>query len=173
MRLQGKVKTWNDEKGYGFVEQNGGGERVFLHISAFSTRGRRPGEGDLVTYEIEASSKGPRAVKVASVEDHTVFSKRSSVSFASVLMSFVLVCAVAYILSIRVTHPNSTIKASVYKAVVDRSALDAHTRFTCEGKTRCKQMTSCAEAFFYQERCGANEMDGDHDGIPCEQQWCR
>jgi hypothetical protein len=38
MRLQGKVKTWHDEKGYGFVEQNGGGERVFLHISAFGTR---------------------------------------------------------------------------------------------------------------------------------------
>jgi len=173
MRLKGKVKIWNDEKGYGFVEQNGGRERAFLHVSAFSTRGRRPGEGDLVTYEIEGSSKGPRAVNVARVEDHTVSSKRSSVSFAGLLIGFVLVCAVAYILSIRVTHPNSTIQASVYKAVIDRSALNAHTRFTCEGKTRCNQMTSCAEAFFYQERCGASQMDGDHDGIPCEQQWCR
>src|SRR5712671_1708900 len=106
MRLQGKVKTWNDEKGYGFVEQNGGGERVFLHISAFSIRGRRPGEGDVVTYEIEGSSKGPRAVKVARVEGHTVSSKRLSVNFASLLVGFVIVCAVVYVLSIRIAHPN-------------------------------------------------------------------
>jgi cold shock CspA family protein len=173
MRLQGKVKTWNDEKGYGFIEQTGGGERAFLHISAFSTRRKRPGEGDLVTYEIEGSSKGPRAVNVAHVEDRAVSRVRSSFNFMGLLVGFVIVCAVAYILSIRMTHPNSTIQASVYKAVVDRSALNAHTRFTCEGKTQCSQMTSCAEAFFYQERCGANAMDGDHDGIPCEQQWCR
>jgi len=56
MRLQGKVKTWNDEKGYGFVEQQRWPARgFFLHISAFSIRGRRPGEGDMVTYEIEGS----------------------------------------------------------------------------------------------------------------------
>ena len=173
MRLQGKVKTWNDEKGYGFVEQNGGGERVFLHISAFTTRGRRPGEGDVVTYEMESSSKGPRAVNVARLDDRAVPSQRASYNFVSLLVGFVIVCAVVYVLSIRITHPNSTIKASVYKAVIDRSALNAHTRFACEGKTRCNQMTSCAEAFFYQERCGASQMDGDHDGIPCEQQWCR
>jgi cold shock CspA family protein len=93
MRLRGKVETWNDEKGYGFVEQNGGGERVFLHISAFSTRGRRPGEGDLVTYEIEGSSKGPRAVNVARVDDRAVSSERSSFNFVGLLVGFVIVCA--------------------------------------------------------------------------------
>lgn len=40
--------------------------------------------------------------------------------------------------------------------------------FTCSGKTRCGQMTSCAEARFYLEQCGVIRLDGDHDGTPCE-----
>jgi Excalibur calcium-binding domain len=44
--------------------------------------------------------------------------------------------------------------------------------YRCEGKTRCPQMSSCAEATFYLEHCPGTEMDGDGDGIPCESQWC-
>jgi hypothetical protein len=44
--------------------------------------------------------------------------------------------------------------------------------FTCEGKTHCSQMGSCEEATFYIQNCPGTEMDGDHDGIPCESQWC-
>lgn len=46
-------------------------------------------------------------------------------------------------------------------------------RFHCQGKTRCSQMSSCAEAMFYIENCPNTEMDGDGDGIPCERQWCK
>jgi len=46
------------------------------------------------------------------------------------------------------------------------------TQFQCQGKTHCSQMTSCAEATFYLTHCPGTEMDGDHDGIPCESQWC-
>jgi hypothetical protein len=45
-------------------------------------------------------------------------------------------------------------------------------RFKCDGRTRCNQMTSCAEAKWFLEHCPGVEMDGDHDGVPCEQQWC-
>lgn len=44
--------------------------------------------------------------------------------------------------------------------------------FTCEGKTRCTEMTSCAEARFYLAHCPGVKIDGDHDGVPCESQWC-
>jgi len=33
-------------------------------------------------------------------------------------------------------------------------------------------MTSCAEAKFFLKNCPGVEMDGNHDGVPCEQQWC-
>lgn len=52
MRLQGKITRWKEDQGYGFVEQNGTGQRAFVHISAFATRGKRPVDGDLITYAV-------------------------------------------------------------------------------------------------------------------------
>ena len=43
----------------------------------------------------------------------------------------------------------------------------------CDGRTRCSQMRSCAEATYFLKHCPGVQMDGDHDGIPCEQQWCK
>lgn len=40
--------------------------------------------------------------------------------------------------------------------------------FTCEGKSRCSEMTSCEEAVFYLNECGVSSLDRDKDGIPCE-----
>ena len=42
----------------------------------------------------------------------------------------------------------------------------------CDGRTRCQQMTSCEEATWFLQHCPGTQMDGDGDGIPCEQQWC-
>lgn len=44
--------------------------------------------------------------------------------------------------------------------------------FRCDGRTYCSQMTSCAEATFFLKNCPGVRMDGNHDGIPCEKQWC-
>jgi endonuclease YncB( thermonuclease family) len=43
----------------------------------------------------------------------------------------------------------------------------------CDGRTRCSQMTSCAEATWFLKNCPGVEMDGNRDGVPCEKQWCR
>lgn len=42
----------------------------------------------------------------------------------------------------------------------------------CDGRTSCSQMTSCAEAKYFLSHCPGVKMDGDGDGVPCEQQWC-
>jgi hypothetical protein len=39
----------------------------------------------------------------------------------------------------------------------------------CGEKTYCTQMTSCDEAMFHFRRCGLLRLDGDRDGVPCEQ----
>jgi endonuclease YncB( thermonuclease family) len=49
----------------------------------------------------------------------------------------------------------------------------AASRFRCDGRTHCSQMTSCAEAKYFQAQCPGVKMDGDGNGIPCERQWCR
>jgi endonuclease YncB( thermonuclease family) len=45
--------------------------------------------------------------------------------------------------------------------------------YRCDGRTRCPQMRSCAEATWFLQHCPGVEMDGDRDGVPCETQWCR
>jgi hypothetical protein len=59
--------------------------------------------------------------------------------------------------------------APTIRQLVDTS--DKH--FTCDGRQHCSQMTSCEEATYFQKNCPGTKMDGDHDGIPCEQQFCR
>ena len=46
------------------------------------------------------------------------------------------------------------------------------SQFRCDGRTHCSQMKSCEEARFFLEKCPGTKMDGDGDGIPCEDQWC-
>jgi hypothetical protein len=45
--------------------------------------------------------------------------------------------------------------------------------FSCDGRVSCSQMTSCAEAKYFLSHCSGVKMDGDKDGVPCEQQWCK
>ncbi|HWJ80141.1 MAG TPA: cold-shock protein [Niallia sp.] len=60
----GKVKWFNSEKGFGFIEVEGG-EDVFVHFSAIQTEGFKTlDEGQEVSFEIEEGSRGPQAVNV-------------------------------------------------------------------------------------------------------------
>lgn len=62
MRRVGTIVEWNDERGFGFVVPDGGGDRAFLHISAFDRRGDRPFDGALVSYEVDLDErKRPQA----------------------------------------------------------------------------------------------------------------
>lgn len=60
----GVVKWFNDEKGFGFIEQETGSD-LFVHFSAINGAGRRSlAEGQKVTFEIADGQKGPQAVNV-------------------------------------------------------------------------------------------------------------
>jgi len=61
---QGKVKWFNGEKGFGFIERDNG-EDVFVHFSAIQGDGYKTlDEGQEVTFEIENGQRGPQAVNV-------------------------------------------------------------------------------------------------------------
>ncbi|NOZ22748.1 MAG: cold shock domain-containing protein [Planctomycetes bacterium] len=63
----GKVKWFNDQKGYGFIEQDGGTD-VFVHHSAIQGEGYKTlAEGQLVEFELTKGDKGPRAENVVKV----------------------------------------------------------------------------------------------------------
>ena len=62
---KGKVKWFNDAKGYGFIEQESGSDDVFVHFSAIQMDGFKTlAEGQEVEYEVETGDKGLHAANV-------------------------------------------------------------------------------------------------------------
>ncbi len=62
IRFKGSLKSWNDERGFGFIETEQGGEEIFVHIKAFSNLQTRPAIGLPLSFEVEL---GPNKKKRA------------------------------------------------------------------------------------------------------------
>ena len=70
--MQGKVKWFNNEKGYGFIDYPEG-EDIFVHYSAIKQDGYKSlSEGQMVEYELLETEKGLQAINVKEVSNATV-----------------------------------------------------------------------------------------------------
>lgn len=187
MRFVGNLKKWNDERGFGFIAPTRGGDDLFVHISSFPRDGSRPRPDEPLTFEVEVDNEGKkRAVKVlrpAGVRPHPVRraiprGPRPIQSYLSGLATVLLVGAVGVYGYLEYgrqpNHQDSTATRDVESAqgLTAPPPQRSEPERRCDGRTRCSQMTSCAEAKFFLGNCPGVEMDGDHDGVPCEQQWC-
>ena len=195
MRTEGTLAKWNDDRGFGFVTPTQGGPEVFAHISAFPRDGQRPRLGERLTFEIGTGKDGKQQAK------HILYPARLTAKpyrlseparrrdkpglLGRVIPLVFLIALGAYSydqytrrdppqMNSEVQPPQMATAApsSNTGTTVESSDSVTSTSFNCDGRTHCSQMTSCAEAEFFLSNCPNVEMDGNHDGEPCEQQWC-
>lgn len=185
MRVHGTLAKWNEDRGFGFITPGQGGHDLFVHISAFPRDGGRPQIGELISFEIETAPDGKkRAVRVMRPASQSrpprvrrePPNKRSG-SWISSLLGMAAVVAIA-----AVGYSQYTARKAVYDgqraaahAAVAPAPLSSQTGqpFKCDGREHCRQMRSCEEATFFIRHCPNTKMDGNNDGVPCEQQLCR
>jgi cold shock CspA family protein len=177
MRIEGTLKKWNEDRGFGFIAPVQGGSDVFIHISAFPVDGRRPRLGEKLTFEIEIDKDGRKRAKNVLCPDrlpvrsaHRPIPNRRHVKRG--LFGRIALPVVVFALALYGYGQHSRPIVSQPSDTVQSLEPSATPVFRCDGRTRCSQMTSCAEAKFFLRNCPDVKMDGNRDGIPCEQQWC-
>ncbi|PWN54958.1 DUF1294 domain-containing protein [Abyssibacter profundi] len=92
MREQGRITHWNDAKGYGFITPSAGGERLFVHISAWPHKGQRPAEQDAVSFIRGKDSRGRaraeslRCARAAAVQPRRQTNKTGPVAVTAIAL---------------------------------------------------------------------------------------
>ena len=181
MLLTGILRSWNDDRGFGFIAPTHGGAELFVHISAFPRDGSRPTVGEKLTYELGRGKNGqPQAVKayrqaigLRSEQPLTTrHPPRKHRSPLPTLLGVLLLLAVGVYSYSRFQQRNSTPQQSFAAESEGAKPAAAMPSFNCDSRTHCSQMTSCAEAKFFLKNCPGTKMDGNNDGVPCERQWC-
>ncbi|WP_305906858.1 cold shock domain-containing protein [Methylomarinum sp. Ch1-1] len=65
---KGYLKTWKDDRGFGFIKPDDGSQDVFIHISALKGMARRPVKGDTIFFDIEEDAEGKTKASNARIE---------------------------------------------------------------------------------------------------------
>lgn len=222
--IAGTLKTWHEDRGFGFIRPDDGGRDLFVHISAFSPGASRPTVGEKLQFDLGAGRDGkPQAVRVrrpgevlrevnhmamasthaarptAHQEAPGLAGRRASSSSRArppagggggsglrwvmlLLLALAAAGTVAYGWHLQSNRPRVEVPPSPLPATrggnwdfsdaPSRPSTTSASNFRCDGRTHCSQMTSCAEATYFLQNCPGVKMDGNGDGVPCEQQWC-
>lgn len=75
---KGFLKTWKDDRGFGFIKPEDGSDDIFIHISALGVGARRPHRGDTILYQVEQTEDGKTKAVNAHVEGEEPVAKNSN-----------------------------------------------------------------------------------------------
>lgn len=193
-RFHGTLKKWNADRGFGFVVAEHAEQEIFVHVSAFPRDVQPPAVGEKLSFEIELDQEGrKRAVRVyrqgamprraprheqpEPVKHRARRGPRraESRSWGSLVVAVLLLAGLGGFGYVQYSQRTSTTHAAPQSLLrtAPAAALEVEQPvFQCDGRKYCSQMGSCSEAKLFLKHCPGMEMDGDGDGIPCEQQLC-
>lgn len=78
--LRGVIKTWKEDRGFGFISPENGGRDVFVHISAIGKSTRHPEPGDIIHYQITRDKQGKFRAINASIENSKTANHKPNLS---------------------------------------------------------------------------------------------
>jgi cold shock CspA family protein len=187
---KGTLVRWIDDKGFGFIKPETGKD-IFIHISALTGMSRKPIIGDVIHYQIGLDAQGKARAINAKIEGvHQVLTiatlkpkvrvpistyrkltARSNKPHSKLKLLPILCIIVVVIFIYSKVSKEQKFIDQVKLLTVKSSSVENSEQFQCQGKVWCSQMSSYEEAVFYLHNCPGTKMDGDSDGIPCEQQF--
>jgi cold shock CspA family protein len=186
MRIEGTLTKWNDDRGFGFITPTQGGAEIFAHVSAFPRDGQRPRLGERLTFEIGTGKDGKKQARnilcpTRPTEKPYRLSEPARRSEKPYRLSeparhsdkpgrFGRLIPIGFVIALGAYGYNEyTQRATPQTAhAVQSSMAAAPSPFHCDGRQHCSQMRSRAEAEYFLSNCPDTKMDGDYDGIPCE-----
>jgi cold shock CspA family protein len=195
MRFTGKLKTWTDDRGFGFITPTEGGQDIFVHISEYP-RGQIPVLNEMLSFEVALNLQGmKKAVRVQLAGVSPARTPPGSIPRAarapaprgsrptngSVAKVFVVLAMLVLAILAGYRHYSQRAQSAASPALLEQQRRaravglpePKTAAYSCDGRTHCSQMTSCEEATFFLKNCPGTQMDGNRDGVPCEQQWCK
>ena len=187
----GIIVKWDEARGFGFIKDDATGIEIFAHITDFKKRAI-PKIGERVSFGIEIDrfrrKKAHSVVFMDRVSLHTFHrthvqkapyrkrvgqgkhrSKAGSRWITIGILAIFFVSLYMYT-SFEKWHNRQQLTS---QPAIPIQSVNMNVSFRCDGRQYCSQMTSCEEAKFFINNCHGTKMDGNHNGIPCEEQWCR
>lgn len=226
MRYQGKIASWNTQRGFGFIrpqsqsqlQQEHSDGDLFVHVSSLTFDGRPPEPGERVSYQLGTDKEGkPCAVQVffpdrplsladgfSPAPDRPLPTRNESSRLPPSMAPSKTQGAAPRARPQPTYRRKSNWRGKLIPLLVLAGLFSLYSRFSaetpsplpttspasagvsafegaqpaptfikqCDGRQYCSQMTSCEEATWFLRNCPNMKMDGEGDGVPCEQQWC-
>ncbi|MCO8079611.1 cold shock domain-containing protein [Acinetobacter lwoffii] len=240
MFQEGKIKTYNEDRGFGFIQIEGQSKDLFFHVKDFPNKNIPPKMGEKLKFlivEDNGKFKANHIVRLDIKQEVSVTQnndlhrdietraslryekkKSSTTSKIITLSGLVIIVILAGLVynkyqSYQIQNQQKLeglmveqqrivaeqraaqgdlpmqglseqgrknlenrgaelrIQSNPVNIKTSATASPSVSQFKCDGRTRCPQMNSYEEAVFFIRNCSGTKMDGDGDGIPCEDQF--
>lgn len=192
---EGKIKTYNESKGFGFIQLTDQGKDLFFHISDFPYKQYPPKIGERLKFRIvsengrikadnivrldikieEEQNSSYRKPQTRSPNNNRKKPQKKSFNLLEIFIGlFIFSVFLAFLIPFLSGIYNSeTLKRQVVEPVerTSFSPRNSVSQYHCDGRIHCSEMKSYDEAVFFINNCPGTKMDGDGDGIPCESQF--
>lgn len=170
---RGQLTKWDSTKGFGFIKSPDLNNDTFIHISALKHMNRKPKQSDFIHFDIEQHKGKTRATNARIEGVKTALPIRIPKSNKArpknkSLYIVLMIGIIAFVF--QRLDLGSNLEKLEHQSISKPSTVitPIPQKFSCDGRQHCSQMNSRAEAEFFITYCPDTKMDGDHDGVPCE-----